>query len=310
MMRFRQTFFFAVTVFLYQLTLVVAAQNQSSPSPKWEYKLFTVCSEPVQPASILGISIPISIETQIEKARKKGEENTRAIEQLGEEGWELIKVERDGGERDYSTEYASGCQNYYFKRLKSAASIAALVTPPDPIYPKCLLRSDKAPALQGLRLGMKKEEVLKLFKFSNAAAQPTAPTINDPNQLPDEIEFGGLEPLTPVSNPEVRASVTFFEDELIRYRINYEFDHTWNWTLKEWKRKVTATHALPETAWDEITDDNQTNYKMTCRDFAVETGFTGANDHLQIQVTSLTGQGKVKKAREVFMQAKRSEFKP
>ena len=288
-MRFRQAFFFTATALFCLFALPVAAQY---PQPiKWEYQVLDDCPKPPS-ANWVG--------TVIGPSAKYVD-----LTQLGEEGWELVKVEdtisRDG---------AYDCRRYFLKRIKTSASslsrhIAALAD--DPVYPKCLLRSDKAPVIQGLHLGMKKEEVLKLFKFSGAAAQPAT---NDANQLPDEIEYGGLEPLTPVSNPDIRASVTFFEDELIRYRINYEFDHTWNWTLKDWKRKVTSTYALPETAWDEITTDDQTSYQMKCRDFTVETNFTGVNDHLQIQVTSLTGQANVKKAREAFWQAKRSEFKP
>ncbi len=290
-MRFRQTFFFAATFFLCQFALPIAAQNQYPQPIKWEYQVLDDCPKPASVNWVGKVTGPTT--TYVD------------LQQLGEDGWELVKIEdtvsRDG---------AYDCRRYFLKRIKtSSPKLPAYLTftGDDPVYPKCLLRSDKAPVIQGLRLGMKKEEVLKLFKFSNTAAPPTA---NDANQLPDEIEFGGLEPLTPVSNPDLRASVTFFEDELIRYRINYEFDHTWNWTLKDWKRKVTAAHALPETAWDEITNDDQTSYQMKCRDFTVETGFTGVNDHLHIQVTSLTGQGKVKKAREAFMQAKRSEFKP
>ncbi|NOT59216.1 MAG: hypothetical protein HOP19_03215 [Acidobacteria bacterium] len=284
---FARRFFFGATFLLCQLALTTAAQ----PLPtKWEYQVLDDCPSPPSKNWVGDVVGPSAKYVD--------------LQQLGEDGWELVKVEdtisRDG---------AYDCRRYFLKRVKTSSSLPLRQAAPvdDPIYPKCLLRSDKAPVVQGLRLGMKKEEVLKLFKFSGAAARPV---VNDPNQLPDEIEYGGLEPLTPVKNPEVRASVTLFEDELIRYRINYEFDHTWNWTLKEWKKKVTATYALPEIAWDEITTDDQTSYQMKCRDFTVETSFTGVTDHLQIQVTSLTGQAKVKKAREAFWQAKRQDFKP
>ena len=288
---FTKRFFFGATFFLCLLALTITAQNQSPQPPKWEYQVLDDCP---QPPSKNWIGVVVGPSTKYVD-----------LQALGDEGWELVNTENT-----VSRDGAYDCRRYFLKRVKTSSSSSPLrqaAPVDDPIYPKCLLRSDKAPVIQGLHLSMKKEEVLKLFKFNGAAAQPVA---NEASQLPDEIEYGGLEPLTPVKNPEVTASVTFFEDELIRYRINYEFDHTWNWTLKDWKQKVTATYALPEIAWDEITNDDQTSYKMKCRDFTVETNFTGVSDHLQIQVTSLTGQAKVKKAREAFWQAKRSEFKP
>jgi hypothetical protein len=130
-MRFCQMIFFGTLAFCSQTALPVLAQPRK-PLPKWEYKIVNLCD---------------------------GNDQGLDIQQLGQEGWELVNAAKEGW-----TENSSGCQKFYFKRLgragsKPKVSPQPLAKPPS----KCTLRLDKSPDVKGIHLGSTEEELFKLF---------------------------------------------------------------------------------------------------------------------------------------------------
>ena len=104
------------------------AQQKTMQQQKWEYKIVNSCDP-----------------------KDRGTD----IQQLGEEGWELVATDLAGENQ---------CATRYFKRPKGSGSKQATKQPSQQsTAPQCSVPLDKAPPIRGLRLGMSVDELLSIF---------------------------------------------------------------------------------------------------------------------------------------------------
>jgi hypothetical protein len=271
----------ALAIFFASFFLAPAAlaQQKTSQPQQWEYKIVKTCDP-----------------------KDRGVD----IQQLGEEGWELV-ISDLVGEND--------CATRYFKRPKGLAYKQVVKAPPQPpTAPQCALPLDKAPVIRGLRLGMTAEDILQFFStnsskakaqdaLKNAGAAPNyglasfylLPSPNDSKEVQEK--FSGISYL----------NFKALDGLVVEISVSYRFDNasSW-WTQDEWIAKLSNAFDLPgpnNWVWS-----NATNQRMLkCKEFEV-----GANvqNILNMTVTDPTHRQVMEQRAKSDREKKHLEFAP
>jgi hypothetical protein len=225
---------------------VSLAQQSGSQTQKWEYEIVNYCDP-----ENLGI------------------DKRQYMEQLGEEGWELISVDTQ------LVNETTRCQVQYFKRLK--VDYPKQATKPQP---QCSIPLDKAPAIRGVHLGMSADALLSLL----------APNANSKLRVENALNNAGPAPnygvatftLSPRESTMMEAKEKFagvslfnfttFDGRVVEINVIYDRrspDLYPSWTIDEWTAKISSAFSLPGPQfWEPIMNNDQRNLK--CKGFELE----------------------------------------
>src|SRR5262249_23948394 len=125
--------------------LAALAQQKTNQIQQWEYKTVNSCDP-----------------------RDRGTD----IQQLGQEGWELVAID------------AGSCTYRYFKRPKSAGP-QQVTKKPVQAAPQCSIPLDKAPTIRGLHLGMGVDELLSIFAPINQSKVQVESALKNAGSAPN-----------------------------------------------------------------------------------------------------------------------------
>src|SRR5262245_26762285 len=134
-----------------QLAPASFAQQGGAQAQKWEYKIVNYCDQEYQ-----------------------GIDQQEYIEQLGEEGWELVSADT------LPANETIRCLIQYFKRPKIA--YPRQVAKPQP---QCSIPSDKTPNIRGIHLGMSADELLSLLAPNNNSKLRVENALNNAGPAPN-----------------------------------------------------------------------------------------------------------------------------
>jgi hypothetical protein len=226
-------------------SITAIAQQKNKAYPKWEYKIVNSCNP---------------------------EERGIDIQQLGEEGWELISTDEQN------------CLVRYFKRPKGPEykQITRQPSPPSAPQqpaPQCSIPLDKAPAIRGFRLGSSVEEILPLVTTNkraniervvkNAGPAPSYGLATFQIQNDYEIANEAKEKFAGI------RSISFMTLDGRIVEINVSYEHNPNlypsWTVDEWTSKVSNTFGLPGVNDWELSSDKMRR-TLKCKALEVKTG--------------------------------------
>lgn len=126
-MRYGRLMTMAVVFMSFPFALTALAQQKPNQVQQWEYKTVSSCN-----------------------LRDRGTD----IQQLGEEGWELVSIDANGRLLSYFKRPNGAGPKEVSKQLVQAA-------------PQCSIPLDKAPTIRGLHLGMSADELLSIFAPKN-----------------------------------------------------------------------------------------------------------------------------------------------
>jgi hypothetical protein len=229
-----------------QLAPASFAQQGGAQAQKWEYKIVNYCD----PENL-------------------GVDNRQYIQQLGEEGWELVSSETQ------MVNETTKCLVQYFKRPKGPEPRQVMTR-----HPQCSIPTDKAPAIRGVRLGMDANELLSLLAPRDNLKLRIETTINNASLAPNY----GLATFTlspgEASMMEVKekfAGINFFnfttfDGRVVEINVNYARrspDLYPSWTIDEWTAKLSSAFNLPgPQLWEPLPNNDQRNLK--CKGFEVE----------------------------------------
>src|SRR5262249_15351546 len=217
------------------------AQQKSKQLQKWEYKTVNSCNS---------------------------EDRKIDIQQLGEEGWELVSTD------------VGDCLYYYFKRPKGADSKQVSKQPlQQPTAPQCSVPLDKAPTIRGLRLGMRADELLSLIatnynsKFraetvlKNAGAAPNYGLATFGIDVNSDVTKEAKEKFDGISGLDFMT----LDGRVVSIRVIYGIGNprlSTSWTIDEWTAKVSDTFSLPgANNWQSSQNKNLRTLK--CKEFEV-----------------------------------------
>jgi hypothetical protein len=214
------------------------AQQKTIQPQKWEYKITSSC-EP----------------------RDRGTD----IQQLGEEGWELVAMD------------ASNCVLRYFKRPKGAEPKRTMRQ--QQTAPQCSIPLDKAPTIRGLHLGMSADELLSLFALKNQSKFQAETALKNASSAPNYglADFTlSLSDANMTETKEKFAGIRYFrfksvDGRVVEINVDYEANPLLypSWTINEWTAKVSNTYSLPGlNNWESSPSDNQR--KLRCKELEIE----------------------------------------
>ncbi|MBO0724433.1 MAG: hypothetical protein J2P52_02440 [Blastocatellia bacterium] len=219
------------------------AQQKTNQVQQWEYKTVSSCDP-----------------------RDRGTD----IQQLGEEGWELVAID------------ANGCLLSYFKRPKGAGP-QQVTKQPAQAAPQCSIPLDKAPTIRGLHLGMSADELLSLFAPNNQSKFQVETALKRAGAAPNYglATFG----LSPGASAMAEVKEKFagisdfgfktFDGRVVEIRVNYEMnrpDLYPSWTIDEWTAKVSNSFGLPGANYWESPPTLYNNQRtLRCKELEVET---------------------------------------
>jgi len=219
-----------------------SAQQKNKQHQKWEYKIIDTCNF---------------------------EDPKRDMQQLGEEGWELVTT-------DLAPE--GRCAIRYFKRPKGADSKPVAKQPPQkPTAPQCSLPLGKAPTVRGLRLGMSSEELMSFFHPNTKSIVEYALKNADspPNYGLAAFEISGFNG----ESKEVKekfAGVHYLrfktlDGRVVEISVSYDMRSPQlytSWTINEWTAKISNTFGLTGADnWQSSQNKNERTLK--CDEFEV-----------------------------------------
>jgi hypothetical protein len=227
-----------------------ALSQQSANQPqKWEYKVINYCDPENQEI-----------------------DQRQYIQQLGEEGWELVSVDTQ------ILADATRCPVHYFKRPKGPESKQVMKR--QTVAPQCSVPLDRAPAVRGVHLGMRTDELLSLF----------APNNNSKLQVEAALNSAGLAPnyglaiftLYPKNSVMMEIKEKFagvnslgfktFDGRVVEINVTYSMrspDMYPSWTIDEWTAKVSSAFGLPgANYWEPSPSNDQRSLK--CKDLELE----------------------------------------
>jgi hypothetical protein len=197
---------------------VPAQKKRETPPPQWEHTVTYGCERPQYPS---------------------GKSN---LQEMGEYGWELASVAKDG----------DGNSTCYFKRPKREGGYPEPPKKPEPAptAPKCSLTVAQALTIRGIRLGMSLQELLALFPVSRYNT-----TINQQLKQAENLPEKGRSSLyfTLSQYPEGEArfagissiDLTLFDRRVVSFGIKYVYDEQAAWTRESWVRKLAGAFNLP-----------------------------------------------------------------
>ncbi len=221
------------------------AQQKTNQTQKWEYKIVNSC-EP----------------------RDRGID----IQQLGEEGWELVATDLVGENQ---------CATRYFKRPKGTGPKQVIKQPSQQsAAPQCSVPLDKAPTIRGLHLGMSADELLSLFAPDNNSKFQVETALKNASSVPNYgLATFTLSPsnATVMEVKEKFAGIDYFSFKTLDGRV-VEMNVTYNmnrpdlypsWTIDEWTAKVSNSFSLPgANNWEPSPSNYQR--KLKCKEIEVE----------------------------------------
>jgi hypothetical protein len=243
-MRYRRLMTMAIVFASSPFAPAAFAQQKTMQQQKWEYKIVNSCDP-----------------------KDRGTD----IQQLGEEGWELVATDLVGENQ---------CATRYFKRPKGSGPKQATKQPSQQTAaPQCSVPLDKAPTIRSLRLGMSVDELLSIFtpntnsKFNAEKALKNADS--SPNYglatfmlYPSEATTGAKEKFAGISTLNFKT----FDGRVVEINVTYDVNspHLYpSWTIDEWAAKVSNTFSLPgPNNWE--TSPNNEQRKLKCKELEVE----------------------------------------
>jgi hypothetical protein len=220
------------------------AQQKTNQPQKWEYKIVSSCDP-----------------------KDRGTD----IQQLGEEGWELVATDLVGENQ---------CATRYFKRPKIAEPKQVVKQPPQqPAAPQCSAPLDKAPVIRSLHLGMSADELLSLVEANSNSKLRVETALKEAGSAPNYglATFVLLHSEFTRESKEKFAGIAYFEFKLfdgrvVEIKVNYTSDNQRlypSWTIDEWTAKVSSSFSLPgSNNWEPSPNNDQR--KLKCKEIEVE----------------------------------------
>ena len=187
--------------------------------------------------------------------------------------------------------------------------------PPSQAKSLCTLSIAKAPAIRGVKVGMKVDEVLALFPGS-AEHEHVKPALANAESFPRFGLFSFFVFPQEFSTRDRFAGITmikftFFDGHVREYEVQYDAPPTApSWTrVDDWITKLADTFKLPP-APDWVAEPNLTTQKsLKCDGFQMKA--STVNLRGQLSVSLLDSPLKTQKERQAAYEEKlRQEFKP
>lgn len=195
----------------------------------------------------------------------------------------------------------------------SASARAQTTTASNPV-PSCQLAINRSPVVRGIKLGMKVDEVLRLFpgadqdeQVKSALSQRTAyPQLGVftfyvfPGHYPTKAQYAGISMFNFVS----------IDDRIAAYEVNYANPPegpSWR-RVEDWVAKFAESYELPAISnW--TGEQNRSDRTLRCDGFQVSA--SNLNQRGNVTVSSLEQPWKEQqRRREAFDEKLRREFKP
>lgn len=201
------------------------AQGRNPAITKWEYLIERGCTWPQQ----------------------------ERLDQLGQEGWELVAASGYGSNND--------CQGLVFKRPRPKNApiiVPAKPTPTPTPAPACTMTLEQSPTVHGLRLGLTAAELAAILPESKRsieyalkqpilrqtqAMQNLSFRISDLRFADSEEEKALIRQFAPASN----VSIYFYNEKIARFSLSYlSTSHDlFEWNEQTWIQKLAESFGLP-----------------------------------------------------------------
>ena len=192
------------------------------------------------------------------------------IQQLGEEGWELVATDLVGENQ---------CAIRYFKRPKIAEPKQSTKQQAKPTATQCSVPLDKAPTIRGLRLGMNADELLSLVAANSQSKVRAEIALKEASSAPNYglATFVLYPSDATTESKEKFAGINYFnfktlDGRVVEINVNYDINSPRlypSWTIDEWTAKVSNSFGLPgSNNWEPSPSNNQR--KLKCKELEVE----------------------------------------
>ena len=194
-----------------------------------------------------------------------------------------------------------------------SVSANAQTTAPPNVNPTCQLALNQSPAIRGIKLGLKLDDVLRVFPgaeenewVKQALQQKTSyPNLGviqffiSPSSYSTKDQFRGINQFV----------FTFIDDRLAEYSVVYEpppNGPAWP-RVDDWVNKIAASFNLPELgSWS---TEQQGDRTLKCRDFQVRASNLNLVGNLKIATFDLPYKEQQAR-RAAFDEKLRRDFKP
>jgi hypothetical protein len=223
------------------------AQGGISSAKKWEYRIENKCS----PAHEL-------------------------LNQLGQEGWELVAVASYGNE--------GGCQSYTFKRPRPKNApiiVPAKPTPTPTPAPACTMTLEQSPTVHGLHLGLTATELLAMLPESkrwieDVLKQPLTRLGQALHRLQfsiQELKYADSDEQKALARqfaPARSISIDFYNGKVASFSVSYSSSSDLlQWSQEAWIQKLAESYGLPSLEYWRTPRGVQNT--LTCAGFEITT---------------------------------------